>query len=96
MLEIFELIKQAIDDCSQRKKSFCLPPNVELYIIHHEDNGADGDSWRLEKDDEWLTVEYTSRDGSRTNMTRPDKGMITIRGSVVSGVYSRTWEEGYR
>ena len=80
---------------------FELPSEAEQYVTRHEDvksNGTilAGDLWRLEKGDEWLEIEYTSKDKCRTFQINPDRSSVSIRGYVLQEItYSDSWDEKY-
>ena len=101
MEAIFELIKERIAVCAKNGSMFTLPSEVEQYITNHEDvepTGSilTGDTWRLEKGEKWLEIEYCSKDKCRVFQVNPDRSYISIRGNIPQEVsYSDSWDEKY-
>ena len=101
MEAIFELIKERIAACAKKGSMFTLPLEVEQYITYHEDVESTGsiltgDTWRLEKGEKWLEIEYSSKDKCRVFQVNPDRSYISIRGNIPQEVsYSDSWDEKY-
>ena len=99
MKEIFELIKDKIDTCVKNGDMFALPSEVEKYVTSHEDikpTGSilAGDFWRLEEGENWLEIEYCSKDKCRVFQVNPDRSYISIKGNIPQEVsYSDSWDE---
>lgn len=97
MKTIFEAIKEEVAYCSQRGYMFTLPSEAKHYMTEHEDNGVDGGFWWLEKGEQWITVNYESKDTSRPFMVGYDKSIISVKGNILQAVsFSDSWSEDPR
>jgi len=95
MQEILEAIKEKAKKCEKEGRMFHLPWEAESYVVEHEDNGADGDFWKLEKGEQWLKITSKSRDGSRTFQNNPDRSTVIVEGKILQDVtFSDSWDEG--
>ena len=101
MKAILELIKERIAICTKNGDMFDLPLELEEYVTYHEDVEPTGvilagDLWRLEKGNEWLEIEYCSKDKCRVFQVNPDCSYISIRGNAPQEIsYSNSWNEKY-
>lgn len=94
MKSILEIIKERAKWCAERGRMFTMPAEVEKFVVEHRDYGGDGDYWRLEDGAQWLTVESSSRDGSRVFQINPDRSSIVVKGKILVEVsYSDAWDE---
>ena len=101
MKEILELIKERIATCTKNGDTFDIPLEVEQYVMHHEEIKSTslilkGELWRLEKGDEWIEIEYCSKDKCRVFQVNPDCSYISIKGYVSQEIsFSTSWDEKY-
>lgn len=101
MKAILELIQERVTTCAKNGEMFALPSEVKQCITCHEEvkpTGSilAGDVWRIEKGENWLEIEYCSKDKCRVFQVNPDRSYISIRGHIPQEVsYTNSWDEKY-
>lgn len=99
MEKIFDIIKERACLCEKNGNMFTLPEEAKPYVVKHEEiepTGSilTGDFWRLEKGENWLEIEYMSKDKCRTFQINPDRSILVIKGAVPQKIsLSFGWDE---
>ncbi len=94
MKTILEAIKEKAARCAERGIMFSLPSVADPYVVEHQDYEGEGDFWRLEDGESWITIESKSRDGSRVFQINPDRSSIVVEGEIPERVsFSDSWNE---
>ena len=84
MKEILEVIYKTVYSCEDGKDLFHLPSEVQPFVVSHNkaDNRID-ESWRLEKDNQWLELEYKSVERYSSFGYKPDRSHLSIKGEIL-------------
>ena len=106
MESIFNKIIKQIEDCENEGKMFDLPSFTDSTLdfkhseVEPKGSILTGDEWHISKGDEYLDIEYVSKDKCRTFQINPDRSVITIKGRIfkdgkLTNVdYTKVWDEG--
>lgn len=107
MESIFNRIIKQVETCENKRKMFVLPSFSDTsVVINHlevEPTGSilTGDKWHISNGNEYLDIEYASKDKCRTFQINPDRSVITIKGRIymngeITNVdYSNGWDESF-
>ncbi len=84
MIDILEVIYKKVYLCKEEKDLFHLPSEVQPYVVSYSktDNCIDK-SWRLEKDNQWLELEYKSVERYSSFGYKPDRSHLSIKGEIL-------------
>lgn len=107
MESIFNRIIKQIETCENKRRMFVLPSfsDTSLVINHLEVEPTEsiiaGNKWHISNGNEYLDIEYASKDKCRTFQINPDRSLITIKGRIcmngeITNVdYSNGWDESF-
>lgn len=84
MKEMLDTIYKKVYSCEEEKALFHLPSEVLPFVMTHNKivNRID-ESWRLEKDNQWIELEYKSIERYSSFGNKPDRSHLSIKGEIL-------------
>lgn len=84
MKAILEAICAMAEKCRKEKDLFHMPYEVQSFITNEDGESSLRHSWRIEKGEEWLDVDYKSVEVYKCFGNYPDRSHLTINGQVLT------------